>query len=59
MATYTNSSLVTHTKLIKNGHYTPRDRAIEGITIHHNAGVASVPNLLNYAYNTNRQMSFN
>ena len=56
---FTNSSLVTHTKLLKNGHYNPRNRGIAGITIHHNAGVASVPNLLNYAYNTDRKMSFN
>lgn len=56
---FTNSSLVTHTKLLKNNHYNPRNRDIAGITIHHNAGVASVPNLLNYAYNTSRQMSFN
>ena len=56
---FTNSSLVTYTKLLKNGHYNPRNREIAGITIHHNAGVASVPNLLNYAYNTDRQMSFN
>ena len=56
---FTNSSLVTHTKLLKNNHYNPRNRGIAGITIHHNAGVASVPNLLNYAYNTDRKMSFN
>lgn len=56
---FTNSSLVTHTKLLKNNHYNPRNRDIAGITIHHNAGVASVSNLLNYAYNTDRQMSFN
>ena len=59
MAEYSNSPLVTQTKLLTNGHYNPREGAIEGITIHHNAGVASVAGLLNYAYNTNREMSFN
>ena len=56
---FTNSPLVTQTKLLTNGHYNVRNREIAGITIHHNAGVASVSNLLNYAYNTTRQMSFN
>ena len=55
---FTNSALVTHTKLVK-GHSNPRNREIGGITIHQNAGVASVQNLLDYAYNTTRQMSFN
>lgn len=55
---FTNSPLVTQTKLVK-GHSNPRNRAIGGITIHHNAGVASVSALLNYAYNTDRKMSFN
>lgn len=59
MATYTNSSLVTQTKLLTNGHYNPRTGPIEGITIHHNAGVCSVKSLLDYAYNTTREMSFN
>ena len=56
---FTNSPLVTQTKLLTNGHYNVRNREIAGITIHHNAGVASVSNLLNYAYNTTRQISFN
>lgn len=55
---FSNSPLVTQTKLVPN-HYNPRNRAIAGITIHHNAGVATVSQLLNYAYNTTRQMSFN
>lgn len=59
MAEFTNSPLVTQTKLLKNGHYNPRNQKIGGITIHHNAGVATVSQLLNYAYNTDRQMSFN
>ena len=54
---FSNSSLVTHTKL--SSKYNPRNGNIEGITIHHNAGVATVPALLNYAYNTDRSMSFN
>lgn len=54
---FSNSSLVTHTKL--SSKYNPRNGNIEGITIHHNAGVATVPALLNYAYNTTRSMSFN
>lgn len=56
--TFTNSPLVTHTKLV-NGHSNPRNREVGGITIHQNAGVASVQNLLDYAYSTTRQMSFN
>lgn len=56
---YTNSNLVTQTKLITNGHYNPRTGPIEGITIHHNAGVCTVANLLDYASTTNRTMSFN
>lgn len=55
---FTNSPLVTHTKLV-NGHSNPRNREVGGITIHQNAGVASVQNLLDYAYSTTRQMSFN
>lgn len=55
---FTNSPLVTHTKLVK-GHSNPRNREVGGITIHQNAGVASVQNLLDYAYSTTRKMSFN
>lgn len=55
---FTNSPLVTQTKLV-HGHYNPRNQSIKGITIHHNAGVSTVAQLLNYAYNTTRQMSFN
>lgn len=55
---FSNSPLVTQTKLVPN-HYNPRNRAIGGITIHQNAGVATVNQLLTYAYNTTREMSFN
>lgn len=55
---FSNSPLVTQTKLV-HGHSNPRNQSIKGITIHHNAGVATVSQLLNYAYNTTRQMSFN
>lgn len=55
---FTNSPLVTQVRLVK-GKYNARRGLIEGITIHHNAGVATVAQLLEYANTTTRNMSFN
>ena len=57
--TYTNSPLVTQTNLITNGRYNPREGKIEGITIHHAAGVMSVKSLLNWIKTSKRNASFN
>lgn len=56
--TFTNSPLVTQVRLVK-GKYNPRKGSIEGITIHHNAAVSTVAQLLQYANTTDRSMSFN
>ena len=56
MSNFTNSSLVTKTKLTPR-HYNPRTRNIGGITIHMNAGVCTVDQLLDFEYNTTRSTS--
>lgn len=55
---YSNSSLVTQSRIITN-HCNPRNQPITGITIHHNAGVATVKNLLQFEATTTRETSFN
>ena len=55
---YTNSSLATYTRISPNRN-SPRNHAIDRITIHHMAGVCSVEDFGNIVAPTSRQMSAN